>query len=120
MRDQSVSPSLDKEGAGGWLRLLQPNIQTTSIPSLAKEGKLYVIVIFEAESQRRRELRGKKNPCNKNNDSRSHFEAASSFCFRSVSPCFKEDCVLSTATLRTMLPLTPVKPCCMDPLRVIR
>ncbi len=29
MCDQSVSPSLDKEGAGGWLRLLQPDIRTT-------------------------------------------------------------------------------------------
>src|ERR1700747_762331 len=44
----------------------------------------------------------------------------SSFCLIDASARSREERVLSTATLRTMPPLNPVRPACCEPLIVIR
>src|SRR5215469_17264746 len=44
----------------------------------------------------------------------------SSFCFSIARTRSSEERVLSTATLRTMLPFNPVSPACFDPLAVMR
>ncbi len=43
----------------------------------------------------------------------------SSFCFTVTRTRSSEERVLSTATLRTMLPFNPVSPACFDPLTVM-
>src|ERR1700730_15831919 len=43
----------------------------------------------------------------------------SSFCFTVIRTRSSEERVLSTATLRTMLPFNPVSPACFDPLTVM-
>src|ERR1700719_1833418 len=43
----------------------------------------------------------------------------SSFCFMVTRTRSSEERVLSTATLRTMLPFNPVSPACFDPLTVM-
>ncbi len=55
--DESVSPSLAKEGAGGVVETSSTEYSNHPSIPLAKEGKLYTIVIFEAEARRHGELR---------------------------------------------------------------